>query len=52
MLKPSSARFYLIKLIMKTIIVTQKELYDAMKPSIQRNKKKYTRKKKHKNRLL
>lgn len=33
---------------MKTITVTQKELYDAMKPSVQRNKKKYTRKKKHK----
>lgn len=33
---------------MKTIQVTQKELYDAMKPSIQKNKKKYTRKNKHK----
>ena len=25
-----------------------KEIYDAMRPSIQRNKKKYTRKTKHK----
>ena len=33
---------------MKKIIVTQKEIYDAMSPSIQRNKKKYTRKSKHK----
>jgi len=33
---------------MKTIIVTQKEIYDAMKPSVHRNKKRYTRKAKHK----
>ena len=33
---------------MKRIKVTIKELYDAMKPSVQRNKKKYTRKNKHK----
>ena len=26
-----------------------KEIYDAMKPSVEKNKKKYTRKKKHKN---
>ncbi len=26
-----------------------KEIYDAMKPSIEKNKKKYTRKTKHKN---
>jgi hypothetical protein len=26
-----------------------KEIYDAMKPSVERNKKKYTRKTKHKN---
>ena len=34
---------------MKKIIITQKEIYDAMRPSIQKNKKKYTRKHKHKN---
>ncbi len=34
---------------MKTIKVTMKEIYDAMKPSIEKNKKKYTRKTKHKN---
>ena len=33
---------------MKEIKVTMKEIYDAMRPSIQRNKKKYTRKTKHK----
>ena len=32
---------------MKKIKVTQKEIYDAMKPNVYRNKKKYTRKKKH-----
>ncbi len=26
-----------------------KEIYDAMRPSVQKNKKKYTRKNKHKN---
>lgn len=35
---------------MKKIIITQKEIYDAMRPSVQRNKKKYTRKLKHKKR--
>ncbi len=34
---------------MKTIKVTMKEIYDAMKPSVEKNKKKYTRKTKHKN---
>ena len=34
---------------MKKITVTMKEIYDAMRPSVQRNKKKYTRKTKHKN---
>ena len=34
---------------MKKITVTMKEIYDAMKPSVEKNKKKYTRKKKHKN---
>ena len=33
---------------MKTIKVTMKEIYDAMKPSVYKNKKKYTRKNKHK----
>jgi len=33
---------------MKTIIVTQEEIYQATKPNIYRNKKKYTRKLKHK----
>ena len=34
---------------MKKIKVTMKEIYDAMKPSVEKNKKKYTRKTKHKN---
>ena len=34
---------------MKHIKITMKEIYDAMRPSVQRNKKKYTRKTKHKN---
>ena len=33
---------------MKTIKVTMQEIYDAMKPSVHKNKKKYTRKTKHK----
>jgi hypothetical protein len=33
---------------MKTIIVTQQEIYDAMRPSVEKNKKKYNRKIKHK----
>lgn len=33
---------------MKTIVVTQHEIQQATRPSIQRNKKKYTRKSKHK----
>jgi hypothetical protein len=36
-------------MVMETIKVTMKEIYDAMRPSVERNKKKYTRKKKHKN---
>ncbi len=32
---------------LKTIQVSIKEIYDAMKPSVHRNKKKYTRKVKH-----
>ena len=34
---------------MQQIKVTMKEIYDAMRPSVERNKKKYTRKTKHKN---
>ena len=34
---------------MKKIKVTMKEIYDAMRPSVEKNKKKYTRKTKHKN---
>ena len=34
---------------MKKIVVTIKELYDATRPNIQRNRKKYRRKVKHKN---
>jgi len=33
---------------MKQIEVTLKEIHDAMKPSVYRNKKKYRRKTKHK----
>jgi hypothetical protein len=33
---------------MKTIKTTMKEIYDAMKPNVYKNKKKYTRKNKHK----
>jgi hypothetical protein len=32
---------------MKTIQITQHELQQATKPSVHRNKKKYTRKQKH-----
>ena len=34
---------------MKKIKVTMKEIYDALRPNIYRNRKKYTRKIKHKN---
>lgn len=34
---------------MKKIVATMREIYDAMKPNVYRNKKKYTRKTKHKN---
>jgi len=33
---------------MKKIQTTMKEIYDAMRGNVYRNKKKYTRKKKHK----
>jgi hypothetical protein len=32
---------------MKTITVTQEEIYQATRPNVYRNKKKYTRKEKH-----
>ncbi len=32
----------------KLTIATMKEIWDAMKPNVYRNKKKYTRKNKHK----
>tara|TARA_B100000497_G_C7656756_1_gene395349 strand:- start:244 stop:363 length:120 start_codon:yes stop_codon:yes gene_type:complete len=34
---------------MKQIKVTQKEMNDATRPNVYKNKKKYTRKNKHKN---
>ena len=34
---------------MKKIKATIKEIYDAMRPNVYRNRKKYTRKTKHKN---
>ena len=33
---------------MKKIKITQQEIWDASRPNIQKNKKKYTRKTKHK----
>lgn len=36
---------------MKTIEVTQEEIRQATRPNIYRNRKKYTRKEKHKGRL-
>lgn len=30
------------------VLITQREIWDAMRPSVQKNKKKYTRKEKHK----
>jgi len=35
--------------ILRTISITMREQWDAMKPNVYRNRKKYTRKKKHKN---
>ena len=32
---------------MKTIIITQEEIYQATRPNVYRNRKKYTRKAKH-----
>lgn len=37
---------------MKKIIITQQEIYDAMRSVVHRNKKKYYRKTKHKNKSI
>ena len=37
---------------MKTIVVTQEEIIKATRPNIYRNRKKYTRKDKHRNKLI
>lgn len=37
---------------MKTIVVTQEEIYQVTKPNIYRNRKKYTRKNKHRNKFI
>lgn len=37
---------------MKTIVVTQEEINQATRPNIYRNRKKYTRKDKHRNKSI
>ena len=37
---------------MKTITITQEEIYQATKPNIYRNRKKYIRKDKHRNKII
>ena len=37
---------------MKTIVVTQEEIIKATRPNIYRNRKKYTRKNKHRNKFI
>ena len=37
---------------MKTIVVTQEEIYQATRPNIYRNSKKYTRKNKHRTKFI
>jgi hypothetical protein len=37
---------------MKTIVVTQEEINKATRPNVYRNRKKYTRKDKHRNNSL
>ena len=37
---------------MKTIIVTQEEINQATRPNVYRNRKKYTRKDKHRNKII
>jgi hypothetical protein len=39
---------YILEKKMKTIVVTQEEIIKATRPNIYRNRKKYTRKDKHK----
>ena len=41
-----------IKLIMKTIEVTIQEIQAATRPNVYRNRKKYTRKDKHRNKSV
>jgi hypothetical protein len=41
-----------IELIMKTIEITQEEIYQATRPNVYRNRKKYTRKDKHRNKCV
>jgi len=36
---------------MKKIKITQQDIWDASRPAIERNRKKYTRKKKHKEKV-
>ena len=43
--------FILYNIIMKPIVVTQQEIKDATQPNVYRNRKKYTRKKKHHDKL-
>ena len=44
--------FRILKEKMKTIEVTQEEIYQATRPNIYRNRKKYTRKDKHRNKFI
>ena len=37
---------------MKTIVVTQEEINQATRPNVYRNRKKYTRKDKHRNKSI
>jgi hypothetical protein len=37
---------------MKTIVVTQEEIYQATRSNVYRNRKKYTRKNKHRNKNI
>ncbi len=41
-----------IEIKMKTIEVTQEEIYQATRPNVYRNRKKYTRKSKHRNKSI
>ena len=37
---------------MKTITITQEEIYQSTRPNVYRNRKKYTRKDKHRNKTI